>query len=175
MPMSERSGSLFRRCLAAVATLVLAGALAGCDQSVLGFGAHTASAASTSAPISPQALRFVAAINKFRRHHGLGNLTAYDNLDDKGVLWSTYMAGGNCPGGDICHSDLTGGIEMQWSLLEENVGSGSPSDDLGAIQLGFQNSPMHAANMLNPQITGVGVGVAISGNTIYVTQEFLAP
>jgi len=173
--MSERSGSLFRRCAIAFATLVLAGGLAGCDgASVLGFGPQAA-AASTSAPISPQALRFVAAINKFRRHHGLGNLTAYDNLDNKGVLWSTYMAAGNCSGGGICHSDLTGGINMPWSMLEENVGSGSPSDDLGAIQLGFQNSPMHAANMLNPQVTSVGVGVAISGNTIYVTQEFLAP
>jgi uncharacterized protein YkwD len=174
--MSERSGSLFRRCATAIATLVLAGGLAGCDAgSLLGFSPPTAAAASASAPISPQALRFVAAINKFRRHHGLGNLTAYDNLDDKGVLWSSYMAGGNCPGGGICHSDLTAGIEMPWSVLEENVGSGSPSDDLGGIQLGFQHSPTHAANMLNPQITAVGVGVAISGNTIYVTQEFLAP
>jgi uncharacterized protein YkwD len=174
--MSERSGSLFRRCAIAVATLVLAGGLSGCDAgSVFGFGSHTASAYSTSAPISPQALRFVAAINKFRRHHGLGNLTAYDNLDDKGVLWSTYMAGGNCPGGGLCHSDLTSGIEMSWSLLEENVGSGSPSDDLGAIQLGFQNSAPHRANMLDPRVTAVGVGVAFSGDTIYVTQEFLAP
>jgi uncharacterized protein YkwD len=155
---------------------VLAGGLAGCDAgSVLGFSPQAASAASTSAPISPQALRFVAAINEFRRRHGLGNLTAYDNLDDKGVLWSAYMAGGNCPGGGICHSDLAAGIHMPWSVIEENVGSGSPSDDLGGIQLAFQHSPMHAANMLNPRITAVGVGVAISGNTIYVTQEFLAP
>jgi uncharacterized protein YkwD len=64
---------------------------------------------------------------------------------------------------------------MSWSLLEENVGSGSPADDLGAIQLGFQNSALHRANMLDPRVTAVGVGVAFSGDTIYVTQEFLAP
>ncbi len=174
--MSERSGSLFRRCAIGVATLVLAGGLAGCDAgSVLGLGPRTAAVASASAPISPQALRFVAAINKFRLRHGLGALTAYDNLDDKAVLWSSYMAGGNCPGGGICHSNLIAGIEMPWSMLAENVGSGSPSDDLGAIQLGFEHSPAHAANMLNPRVTAVGVGVAVSGNTIYVTQEFLAP
>jgi uncharacterized protein YkwD len=171
--MSERSGTFFRRCAAVAATLTVAGALAGCDP--LPVRRLTGrSASSVSAPISAPALRFVAAINKFRLRHGLGPLTAYDNLDDKAVLWSAFMAGGNCPGGArICHSDLTSGVEMPWGLLEENVGAGSPADDLGAIQLGFQRSPTHAANMLNPRITSVGVGVAYSGNMIFVTQEFL--
>ena len=176
--MSDRSGTFFRRCAAVVATLAVAGALAGCDATPV-FLLSQRSVNSTSAPISAPALKFVDAINHFRRAHGLGPLTAYDNLDDKAVLWSAYMAQGNCgigAGGipEICHSNLVAGIEMQWSLLEENVGSSSPSADLGALQGGFERSPAHRANMLDPRVTGVGIGVAYWNNTIYVAEEFLA-
>lgn len=176
--MSERSGSFFRRCAAVVATFAVVGALAGCDATPV-FLLSSRSVDSTSAPISAPALRFVDAINHFREAHGLGPLTAYDNLDDKGVLWSAYMAQGNCGIGangvpDICHSNIAAGIEMQWSVLAENVGSSSPSGDLGALQSGFERSPTHRANMLDPRVSGVGIGVAYWHNTIYVAEEFLA-
>jgi uncharacterized protein YkwD len=175
--MSERSGTFFRRCAAIAATLTVAGALAGCDPAPVFLFGH-GSASSTSAPISAPALRFVDAINHFREAHGLAPLTAYDNLDDKAVLWSAYMAGGNCGTANgepqLCHSNLASGIEMHWSVLEENIGASEPSTDLNALQLGFERSPAHRANMLDPRVTGVGIGVAYRGNTIYVAEEFLA-
>ncbi len=124
-------------------------------------------------------MRFVDAINHFRHEHGLGPLTAYDNLDDKAVLWSAYMAGGNCGRSangmpTICHSDLRSGIQMRWSLLEENVGVASPSGDISGLQRAFERSPEHAANMLDRRVTAVGVGVSYHGNTMYVAEEFLA-
>jgi uncharacterized protein YkwD len=178
MPMSERSGTFFRRCAAVAATLTIAGALAGADPApALQFGQR--SPYSTSAPISAPALRFVDAINHFRLAHGLRVLTAYDNLDDKGVLWSAYMAEGNCgraPGGEpqLCHSYLAGGIEMHWSVLEENIGATSPAGDLNGLQVAFERSAAHRANMLDPRVTAVGIGVAYWGNTMYVAEEFLA-
>lgn len=157
---------------------MVAGALAGCDPTPIRL-LSARSVDSTSAPISAPALRFVDAINHFRRANGLAPLTAYDNLDDKAVLWSAYMAGGNCGRGaggepEICHSNLRAGIEMRWSVLEENVGASAPSGNLGALQSDFERSPAHRANMLDPRITGVGIGVAYWGDMIYVAEEFLA-
>ena len=50
----------------------------------------------------------------------------------------------------------------------------SPASAVAAITTGFEHSPEHAANMLNTQITYVGVGTAYSGNFIYVAEEFMA-
>ncbi|HEV7525224.1 MAG TPA: CAP domain-containing protein [Acidimicrobiia bacterium] len=119
-------------------------------------------------------------MNGFRRAHHLGALAWQSNLSDKAKLWAAWMAGGNCGRSSngsptICHSNLTSGITVRWSLLEENVGAASPSSNLAGLQNGLQQSPHHAENMLNSRITSIGVGVAYSGNTVYVAQEFMAP
>ena len=171
--MSERSGSVFRCCAAVALALIVVVALAGCTPRVGG------SSTAKSAPPTAVEKEIIASINKFRAAHGLHALVWEANISDKAKLWAAWMAGGNCPhapnaGPTICHSNLTSGITVHWSLLEENVGAATPKTNVAGLMSGFQHSKEHAANMLNGKITAIGIGAAYSGNTIFVAEEFMA-
>jgi hypothetical protein len=56
------------------------------------------------------------------------------------------------------------------SSLGENVGMGG---DVASIQDAFMNSPHHLENIMDPGFNQVGVGVIVSGGTMYVTLDFL--
>jgi uncharacterized protein YkwD len=173
--MSERSGTVLRCCVAIAFAALLALTATACNP----VRARLVSSSSTSAPATATERQVIVAVNQFRAAHGLRALSTHWNLEDKAHLWSTWMAGAHCgrtadgtP--KICHSDLTSGITVNWSLLEENVGAASPKTDVAGIVSGFQHSSEHAANMLNKRITSIGVGVAYSGNVVFVTEEFMA-
>jgi len=173
--MSERSGTVLRCCAAVALAALLAFTTAACQP----VRAHLTSSSSASAPPSATENQIIAAVNKFRAAHGLRALSAQWNLEDKAHLWAAWMAGGNCgrnPNGvpKICHSNLTSGITVNWSLIEENVGAASPKTNISGIVSGFEHSPEHAANMLNKRITAIGVGVAYAGNAVFVAEEFMA-
>ncbi|HET9729965.1 MAG TPA: hypothetical protein VFR41_11115, partial [Acidimicrobiia bacterium] len=70
--------------------------------------------------------------------------------------------------------NLTSGITISWTLLEENVGSAAPKTNLKGLEQGFEASPPHLANMLNGQIRYIGIGVAYWGDHVYVAEEFMA-
>jgi uncharacterized protein YkwD len=121
----------------------------------------------------------IGLINAYRGAHGLPPLAPHWNLEDKARSWAAHMASGGCGVGsnglpNICHSSLSSGITVRWGLLEENVGMLSPTTNVGGAESMFENSPPHAANMLNPQINFVGVGFAYFGNYMYVAEEFMA-
>lgn len=165
-----------RRGAAVVVALVITFALAGCKAPV---HARLTSSSSASAPPTATEQKVVAEVNKYRAAHGLRALTVNWNLEDKAHLWAAWMAGGGCGRGangvpTICHSNLTSGITVNWSLLEENVGAASPASNVMGIAVGFERSPLHSANMLNRKVTAIGVGVAYSGNVVMVAQEFMA-
>jgi uncharacterized protein YkwD len=174
--MSERSGTFLRRGAAVVVALVVTLALAGCKAPVQ---AHLTSSSSASAPPTATEKKVITEVNQYRAAHGLRALTVHWNLEDKAHLWAAWMAGGGCGRAangvpTICHSNLTSNITVNWSLLEENVGAASPAGNVMGIATGFEHSPLHSANMLNKQITSIGVGVAYSGNVVVVAEEFMA-
>jgi hypothetical protein len=114
-----------------------------------------------------------------RRANGRRALAVHPGLVNKARYWARWMAAGNCGRNAvgvamICHSVLTGGIHVQWSMLAENVGAASPSTNVIGVANGFRNSPPHLENILNASTDYVGIGVAYSGNTIYVAEEFMA-
>jgi uncharacterized protein YkwD len=151
-------------------------ALAACNPAVR---AHTSTGSAKSVPPTAAERQVIDAVNRYRSAHNLGALKWNGNISDKAKLWAAWMAGGNCGRGAngvpaICHSNLTSGITVRWSLLEENVGAASPRSNLAGILTGFEHSPHHAANMLNPKITAIGAGVAYVGNAVYVAEEFMA-
>jgi uncharacterized protein YkwD len=173
--MSERSGSFLQRCASVVATCVLVAALAGCAQ----VRARSAGGSSSTPPPTSTERQLIDAVNWFRGEHGLGALTVNSNLEDKARLWSAWMAGGGCGRNangspSICHSDLASGIIAGWSRLEENVASASPRTNIAGIISGLAQSKPHADNMLNTQITSIGVGVAYAGDAVYVAEEFMS-
>jgi len=117
-------------------------------------------------------------VNGFRGEWGLPALAVQSDLTNKARAWAQWMAGGSCgrtPSGSlaICHSSLTNGITVRWSVLAENVGAASPSSNLGGVTQGFEHSPEHAANMLNRSVTSIGVGVAYADNVVFVVEEFM--
>jgi hypothetical protein len=109
---------------------------------------------------------FVAKINDLRASKGLAPLQVNANLVAKARAWSAGMAAA----GKIWHSTLSDGVTEDWRKLGENVGMGGSVDGLHTA---FVNSPHHYENLVDPAFTHVGIGVVMSGNTIFVTEVFM--
>jgi uncharacterized protein YkwD len=162
------------RIVLALAVLTLFVALSGCAA----VRARVTSPATASPPSGAEAT-VTGAVNRLRAAHHLPALATSPALTNKARFWAAWMAGGNCGRAGsapaICHSSLTSGIDVKWSWLAENVGSASPASNLGGVITGFERSAGHAANILSTRATMVGVGVAYSGNNVYVVEEFMRP
>ena len=136
------------------------------------FGLVLAFAVSALYPATAQAdtvgdeAVFVANINELRAAKGLGPLQVNANLTDKARAWSAGMAAA----GKIWHSTLSEGVTENWKKLGENVGMGGSVDGLHRA---FVNSPRHYDNLVDPAFGSVGIGIAMSGSTIFVTEVFM--
>lgn len=117
---------------------------------------------------------FARKINASRRSAGLGRLTV--NLALTGVArnWSDRMAAD----GAISHNpQVAAQVDGDWTRLGENVGFSSRSGTSGAefvrrLHTAFMNSPGHRANILG-DYNQVGVGVRMTGDTMWVTVNFM--
>jgi Cysteine-rich secretory protein family len=109
---------------------------------------------------------FVAKINDLRISKGLPALEVNANLVAKARGWAAGMAAA----GRIWHSTLSDGITADWQKLGENVGMGGSVDGLHAA---FVASPHHYENLVDPDFGSVGIGIAMSGSTIYVSEMFM--
>lgn len=116
-------------------------------------------------PVSDEAA-FVAKINELRAGKGLPALAVHENLVAKARAWAATMAAA----GKIWHSTLSDGITADWKKLGENVGVGGSVDGLHNA---FVASPAHYANLVDPSFGHVGIGIAMSGRTIYVAEMFM--
>lgn len=106
----------------------------------------------------------------FRAYFGQSKPQLHGQLTDKARKWSTYMAGGGCPGGaKLCHSQLKNGITVSWKQLAENVGFGPT---VNGIFSAFEKSPGHLKNLWGPWHY-YGVGVVAKGGYYYVTMVFM--
>jgi hypothetical protein len=56
------------------------------------------------------------------------------------------------------------------SSIGENVGMGGA---VGQVNDAFMNSPHHRDNILDTGFNQVGIGVIVSGGTVYVTEDFV--
>jgi hypothetical protein len=109
---------------------------------------------------------FVAKINELRTSKGLSTLQVNDNLVAKARGWAAGMAAA----GRIWHSTLSDGITADWKKLGENVGMGGSVDGLHAA---FVASPHHYENLVDPAFGSVGIGIVMSGSTIFVSEVFM--
>jgi hypothetical protein len=70
----------------------------------------------------------------------------------------------------LAHNPNLAGQVSGWRTLGENVGTG-PDD--ASIEVAFENSPHHFANMVDPSYNYIGVGVVQDPSGIYwVTEDF---
>ena len=122
-------------------------------------------AAAQADPVSDEAA-FVAKINQLRGSKGLPALQVNENLVAKARTWAAGMAAA----GRIWHSTLSEGVTADWKKLGENVGMGGSVDGLHDA---FVASVHHYENLVDPAFSHVGIGIAISGKTIYVAEMFM--
>jgi cysteine-rich secretory family protein len=109
---------------------------------------------------------FVSRINSERTSRGLRAVSVASDLVSISRSWSAHMASA----GAISHDPNLPNEVSGWSQLGDNVGRGGTVD---SIHTAFMNSPEHRSIILDPAFTQVGVGVASSGDRLYVTEIFV--
>lgn len=146
--------------------------------SAAGVGSVFASSAAHSArPGITHAL--LSIINHDRSDHGLQPLRLGGRLDRAALGHSLDMA----RHGYFSHTGLDGSSPFQrlaragvaYNLAGENLGYDSGAGKLSmlrAIDRAMLRSPDHRANLLQPAYRRVGIGIAVQGNTMYVTEDF---
>ncbi|HVE74868.1 MAG TPA: CAP domain-containing protein [Mycobacteriales bacterium] len=120
-----------------------------------------------------QAPKMLVLMNAERTKHGLPLFSLRNDVTAVALDWSRTMAAKQT----IWHNDGYFTAEMRARLnakaLAENV---AMNDDVADAHRRLMASPGHRANLLNPSLTVVGLGITIDNRDMYyVTQNFLAP
>ena len=111
---------------------------------------------------------FSARINLERRAHGLPPLRTSDDLVAVARAHDARMAQSR----RLEHNTHLALEVDEWGRLAENVGVGGSVEK---IHEALMASEEHRRNILNPNLVEVGVGVAQSGDLLWVTQVFRTP
>lgn len=122
--------------------------------------------------------------NEARRQHGAPPLTWETSLRDVARSHSADMLSRDyfshtSPDGRTQHERLLAGYRFPLSMSGENIWSGTGHDPgntshvAAIIVNNWMSSAGHRQNLLNPEFTDIGVGVAAGGKDIRVTQVFV--
>jgi len=133
---------------------------------ILAFAVSALYPATAQADSADDESSFVTKINELRASKGLPSLQVNANLVAKARAWSAGMAAA----GKIWHSTLSDGVTADWKKLGENVGMGGSVDGLHKA---FVASPHHYDNLVDPAFGQVGIGIVMSGTTMFVTEVFM--
>ena len=109
---------------------------------------------------------FVSRINAERTSRGIHSVSVRSDLVDVARRWSETMANA----GQIWHDPNMPNEVTGWTRLGDCVGRGP---DVASVHQAFMNSDEHRSIILDPSYNQVGVGVAWSGNDLYVTEVFV--
>jgi len=123
----------------------------------------------------------VSAINDIRRQHKLAPLALDPSLTEVARGHSRDMADHDyfaheSPAGDTV-GDRMARAGLSYAAVAENLQmSRGVRDPVQVAADEWMKSPAHRANILNPDLTRTGVGVAVTDEgAVYFTQVFLAP
>ena len=109
----------------------------------------------------------VSLVNGERTSRGIAALLEKSDLASVARQHSQQMAAS----GHIYHNgSLASQVGGGWTLIAENVGSGSTVD---AVHKAFMDSAPHRVHVLDARFNQIGVGIASSGGTLYVTEVFV--
>ena len=153
-----------------LAVLALAVALGGAACVPRASVAPTSTAPSCAQ--STLASQLVTLANQARAYAGVRPLAWDGQLGCLATEWSKYMAST----GTLQHRDLNATIRTaaysSYRTLGENILRGPISMTAQQMHNAWMASPGHRANILSASYTKIGIGSAVSGSTIYVTQNF---
>lgn len=145
------------RWVARVAAVVTATALSAAVLAVAG-PAQAASAEES---------KILALTNQVRASVGAPALAWDEEMARIARAWAAKMAAD----GIISHNpNYTRGITGTWTKASENVGQGP---DIDTIHRALVASHSHYVNMTDTEVTAVGVGVAVSGVTVFIVENFV--
>lgn len=112
--------------------------------------------------------RFVDQVNADRVARGMPRLQVATDLRDVARRHSVRMA----DQGRLHHNSSLGSDVTSWRRVTENVGRG-PSTT--ALHDALMASTGHRANILDRNVSQIGVGVEVRGSTVWVTQVYRQP
>ncbi|MDQ6724945.1 MAG: CAP domain-containing protein [Actinomycetota bacterium] len=115
---------------------------------------------------SADEVRVLDLTNQVRASVGSQPLSLDESISATARTWAATVAAA----GRISHNPVVGGVSSGSSALAENVVVG-PSID--ADQAALVASAGHYANMVNPIVSRVGIGVAWAGGMVYIVEDFL--
>lgn len=149
------------------AVIALAGVLL--TGGLLGTPNNAAQAADPTATV-------IALVNAERAWAGLGPVTYNPNLTYAAQNYANLLSHGSC-WGHYCdgYSRVSHRLEAagyrNWTTVGENIAAGQWSPE--AVVAAWMASPGHRANILNPNYTEIGVGLAHGGPYgVYWSQNF---
>lgn len=110
---------------------------------------------------------FIEHLNATRTAAGLEPLRRDPGLGEAARHWARWMGERH----DLRHADdIVTGAPADWTKAGENVGRGGT---VRAVWDAFMDSPSHAANVLDPAFTRIGVGVVRTPNgMLYTAHRF---
>lgn len=110
--------------------------------------------------------QFIDLINAERTSRGLNPLAVDPDL----TAGARMQAAAIRDAGRLFHNPDLGSVTSGWSWIGENVGYGY---DVANLHNAFMNSSGHRANILKSGATHVGLGVVVSGSTVWVAEVFM--
>ena len=111
---------------------------------------------------------FVELINESRTAQGLKPLRVASDLVSAARSHSRDMAAQD----RLHHNPNLGSDVSNWKRLSENVGFGQT---VPSLHDAFMNSTGHRRNILDDNVTEVGIGVYMDGRNLWVTEVFRLP
>lgn len=127
-------------------------------------------AAAQDAPADPVVAEreFVERIDALRVSKGLAPLEVHPELVAVARAWARRMADAD----EISHNpDLARQVRADWQKLGENVGVGMT---VPRLHDAFVKSPAHYRNLVDPDFTHVGVGVAVGRDgALFTAHQFM--
>lgn len=133
---------------------------------ILSISAVSGLTAPAQAGVSKE-LRLFNKINDTRESNGLRPLRLLPGVSDYAERHSRRMS----RAGALFHtSDFN--VVCCWSAIAENVGVGYT---VRGLHRAFVRSSAHRANILNPQMREIGLGIVSRDGRLWVTQVFRAP
>lgn len=124
--------------------------------------------------------------NAFRKQNDLPALAYEPTLEKSATKYSQTMLKGNFlshtdqSGCDFtCRFKASGYDAMSWgenlAMLELNGNTMSAEEVASYFMKEWEKSAGHRENLLSPKFSAEGIGVALDGNSIYVTVQFYKP
>ena len=111
-------------------------------------------------------VRLLTLTNQLRATVGAPALAFDESLATVARAWAERMAAD----GTISHNSQLGKQVTGWSKVSENVGMGP---DVDTVHRALVASHSHHVNLVDTEVTLVGIGVVTSGRYVFIVENFL--